>query len=386
MLANYPLLPLDTFRSFLQWSPWHFFQIGGGKVPVNSQCNTVVYEYGWQNGQTIGRSEMLEKIAYAEEKIASYLRYDVAPRYHDETQMWESHNPATYYYPAWSVMTLQWGYVQAVGVQTLTSITSAAVTYSSQFNNGLNDTFSLSFATTVTDPNEIALYFAAADRYDGSDASDKWRIRPVQVSITGGIATVRGPAWLLVKPVLYGNPLAAQLAPDDTANFVTTLEAYRLWTDGTSTDAATSPGVIGYDKGYCNCGATEGQIAATATIRDSATGIVSLSSCTSICGCPAHAQVRYVAGLPLVNGQMNPFWAEVVSMVTLAELPGPICACKEANKRIEHWQVDLARTGAGESYGMISGEDLNNPLGTRRGHVEAWKRIAQLRNMRGFSF
>jgi hypothetical protein len=339
-----------------------------------------------QNGQTIGRSEMLEKIAYAEEKIASYLRYDVAPRYHDETQMWESHNPATYYYPAWSVMTLQWGYVQAVGVQTLTSITSAAVTYSSQFNNGLNDTFSLSFATTVTDPNEIALYFAAADRYDGSDASDKWRIRPVQVSITGGIATVRGPAWLLVKPVLYGNPLAAQLAPDDTANFVTTLEAYRLWTDGTSTDAATSPGVIGYDKGYCNCGATEGQIAATATIRDSATGIVSLSSCTSICGCPAHAQVRYVAGLPLVNGQMNPFWAEVVSMVTLAELPGPICACKEANKRIEHWQVDLARTGAGESYGMISGEDLNNPLGTRRGHVEAWKRIAQLRNMRGFSF
>lgn len=72
-------------------------------------------------------------------------------------------------------------------------------------------------------------------------------------------------------------------------------------------------------------------------------------------------------------------------MLTLAELPGPICACAETNKRIEHWQLDLARSSGngGEQYAYIASEDLSNPFGTRRGHIEAWKRVKELRNQSG---
>ena len=35
---------------------------------------------------------------------------------------------------------------------------------------------------------------------------DRWRIEPVTIGISGGIATITGAIWLLVKPYLYNDP------------------------------------------------------------------------------------------------------------------------------------------------------------------------------------
>jgi len=74
-----------------------------------------------------------------------------------------------------------------------------------------------------------------------------------------------------------------------------------------------------------------------------------------------------------------------VARMAAAELARPICACDEANRELYRWQFDLARTGGAndESYGAVSATDLDNPFGTRRGHVYAWRMIKEIRNLVG---
>jgi hypothetical protein len=82
---------------------------------------------------------------------------------------------------------------------------------------------------------------------------------------------------------------------------------------------------------------------------------------------------------------MQHAWRVTVARLAAAELARPICACDEANREIFRWQFDLARTaGAGdEAYGAIAAGDLDNPFGTRRGHVYAWRQVKQLRQQLG---
>ncbi len=76
----------------------------------------------------------------------------------------------------------------------------------------------------------------------------------------------------------------------------------------------------------------------------------------------------------------------VVARLAAAELARPICGCEDASRELFRWQFDLARSsGSGdEQYGAVSAADLDNPLGTRRGHVAAWRFIRQRQRYQGF--
>lgn len=384
-------------------------------VPVNSRCNTIVPEYGYQMGYGIGRAELRQRLAYAEQKLADYLSYDIAPRYRTDTLDWPRGSYGRYggrnsSGESLSVRT-EYGYVQAVGVETLDTIQdNASVAFTKTITP--SDTFSVNVVTTVTNPYEIAVYFANTDRYDGSDIAPRWRIQPITVSISGGIATITGPAWLIVKPSLFQSFSFTNIDPSNNTNFAATLDIVRRYTSSAGTTVDTSQGTFIWETSLnCGCSSAQnnpyasdpaavGKAVARVGIRDATIGIVTPGAATysttsnppqwmatAMPGCtpPDRVQVRYLAGVPLVNGQMSSFWAEIVCMLTLAELPGPICACAETNKRIEHWQFDLARSSGngGEQFAYIASEDLANPFGTRRGHVEAWKRVRELRNLPG---
>jgi hypothetical protein len=95
---------------------------------------------------------------------------------------------------------------------------------------------------------------------------------------------------------------------------------------------------------------------------------------------PDRILVRYLAGQPLANQQMTEKWQVIVARLAAAELARRICACDEANQELYHWQFDLSRAaGANDEQYSISPPDLDNPLGTRRGQVWAWKQIRSLR-------
>lgn len=418
------LLPLETFRHIFSIHPFHFWQLANfDDVPVTNDCDSVVYEYGWQNLDASGRVEIRDAIETAEAKLLRYLGYRVAPQYTETTVDFPRYNDHRLgnhrfadSYGRWLSVQLPEGEIRAIGVESLTLIGSAVVIYSDQDTDGLDDTFTLSIATAETDPDKIAVYFAAADRLDGDAAGDKWRIEPVKVEISGGTASIRGRSWMLVKPVLYQGVTRRRIDPTVSTNFVASLEVYIRTTDpdGDTLDDSqavliweTSPYPYWFGAGGCCGGTTDSSTDPAAVakaiarvgIRDAKHGIVSVGGArydsgsgtwSSVewgnCRPPDRILIRYLAGLPLVNGQMDQTWQKVVAHLGGAELQKPICACKDAYRILYNYQFDLSRTAGNndEAYN-ITAETLNNPIGPRRGQVEAWRVIQEEYITRGFS-
>jgi hypothetical protein len=421
------LLSLEQFRRIVKMHPYHFWQLANASVPLESACDDLLFEEDWQSADAISRSAIRQAIDVAERKLRLWLGYDVAPRYNVDIVDW----PRRFNQTEWRgygvnaidrslSVELPAKQVRSLGVLTQTLIGTAAVTYSDENNDGVDDAFVATIATTVTDATQIAAFFASADRWDEDAELDAWAIRPVSVSISGGTATIRGRAWQLVKPVLYADISSPRgyFDPDDATNFVTSIAIYRQYMNpnGDTVDTsmvtllwetnpapfwacATCTGSSAYTPNAADP-AGVGKAVARAGIRDAALGIVTPAQAVrnattgewsrvswSTCIEPDRVEVRYLAGLPLVNGQMDRNWQELVTYLALAELEGPICACEGVRARLHYWQFDLARTaGANDEAYAISPIDLDNPFGTRRGHVHAWKRVRDMRVLPGFAF
>lgn len=426
------LLPLESWRQIMQFHPFYFFGLADSTLlkPYEG-CSPLTRQYAWQNSDAASRSEIAAAIATAEQRLFDEVDFWPAPAYTSQTVPWPWQSST---WGRWWNVPLDTQYIQAAGVEALSAISAAsAVTYSDSDSDGYMDTFTVGpVATTVTDPSEIALYFAAADRFDGpdfsTDVSERWRVQPIRVSISGGNVTIKGPAWLLVKPIAYegvtnigANGLAPATAASTPTHYATAVDVYRRYTDTAGTTQATAQAAIIWETRPChgwwccdscscgsdpNYGGSVSDPAATAValgrvgLRDAGNGIVSLGvasyntatgvwseSSIPACNPPDRAIIRTLSGYPLAaNGQMDPFWQTIVARFAAAELARPICGCDDANRELYRWQFDLARTsGAGdEAYGAISQEDLNNPFGTRRGHVFAWRAIQNSVQFRGF--
>lgn len=423
------LLPLEHFRRILAYNPWHFFGLQGtvGASRVDSSCNDVVYSYAWQNANAAGRTEVLEAIQSAEDKLAAYLYYRPAPHYVVETVAWPRYQGGQHsrFSPIdalgrWVGVSTGEKYIQAVGVETRAVIGLAqAVVYSDPNGDTLNELATITIATTVTDPDQIEVFFNAVDRYDGTtipatgapdviDNALRWRIQPVTVRMSGGVATITGPAWVFVKPLLYEG--GAPLDPATAANFASTVDIYRRYTDPDGTTTDTSQAVLIWETTPCGggwwCGcdssatfttnatdpAAVAYALARAGIRDSVNGEIAPGPAVynSTAGSfgevrfatgfePDRVLLRYRAGLPLAAGQMQRQWQTIVARLAMAEMPERLSACDVANKELHRWQFDLARSAGNndEAYGAVSTRDLDNPFGTRRGHVFAWRAIQQ---------
>jgi hypothetical protein len=417
------LLPLDSFRKIIGYHPFHFWGLTNATVPVTSACNGLLKQYNWQGVDAPGRSEIAEAIETAEARLREYLGYSVAPRYATETLSfprfgaggewrWGSADADG----RWLSVQLSEGQVQALGVETLTLIDgTVAVVYTDEDGDGLDDTFTLSVATTVTEPTELAVYFNATDRLDNEEAGDRWRIQPVQVAISGGTATITGRAWLLVKPIKYEGVTAPALDPDTASNFATTLAVYRRTTNPNGTTVTTSQGTLIWETApwpswaLC-CGAAPGsadsssdpaavaQAVARVGLRDAAQGIVSPAQATydsttgtwgavawGTCRAPDRVTVRYLAGLPLERQQMAVSWQTIVARLAAAELPVRLCDNNTGSHVLHRWQFDRARSaGVNDEQYSIAPDDLDNPFGTREGHLYAWRQVKNLRRLRGF--
>lgn len=426
------LLPLEQFREILGYHPYHFWGLSDAvKTPIESASNGVVFKEAWQDADQAGREDIIRAIQVAEDKLQDYLRFSVAPHYREVTLPWTKYHDRSVWRLASSpdaggrriATQLPEGFVKEVGIEQLTLLGTQNVVASDVDGDGLNDTFTITVNTSETDPSHIALYFAAADRL-GDPVSDEYRIRPVKITFANGVATIVGRYWLLVKPVKYitYSPTPAALDPSDSTNFVTTAEVYtRLtYTEGETTD--TSQSVLLWETepcgnwGNCICGtcngltytptnssqdpAAVGMTVARCGIRDGEIGLVipgqALKDATSGLWYsinwssyrePDRSIVRYLAGYPLdQNGFMDRKWRTTVARLAMAEMPRRLSASDVANRELYHWQFDLARAaGKNDEQYSISPRDLENPFGTLRGQVYAWKQVKNLRQLKGYS-
>lgn len=421
------LLPLEDFRRILGYSPFHFWQLTDNVItPVTSACNTLVRQHSWQDVNQPGRKEICEAIETAEERLHDALGYYPAPKFLEDTIPWQKFydrnlvrrmdfDPSGH----WISGRLPNGHVQAIGLETYVLLDTPRLVYSDQDGDGLNDTVTFTVATTITDITQLGVYFQAADRLDSEPVGERWRIAPVKITLSGGVATFVARSWLFVDPVLYEGFLSAGINPTVAGNFVSNVEVYRHWSDPAGTSISTSQGVIYWETAPChgwwcgcsNCSATYtpanssddpaayGAAVARVGIRNAEAGIIMPAEAVwnSAAGTfsnvpwdiwrePDRVLVRYQAGKALGrDGDMDKHWQTIVARMAAAELAGRICACDTANRELYRWQFDLARTGGAgdEGYGMTTREVLNNPFGTRRGHVYAWQECNSLQLMTG---
>lgn len=421
------LLSLEQFRRIVKMNPYHFWQLANEEIPVNNPCDDLLYEEDWQNSDAMSRSGIREAISMAERKVREWLRYDVAPRYQTAIVDWPRRVNQTEW-RGWDVnaidrsisVSLPWGQVRSVGYRTQSLQASPAVVVTDDNGDGVLDSFTATFATALTSATDLVAYFTPSDRWDETRLIDDYKIAPLTISISGGVATVKGKAWQIVRPILYANDVASvTLDPDDTDTYVESIAIYREYSDPNGETVETSQATLIWETnpapwGWCYASngaspytpnasdpAAVGKAVARVGIRNAALGIVTPDQAVrddttgewrrvtwSTGYEPDRVEVRYFAGLDLVDGQMDRTWQEMIAYLALAELEGPICACESVRARLHYWQFDLARTGGSndESY-AISAEDLDNPLGgTRRGHIHAWKRIKNLRQLIGYSF
>lgn len=419
------LLSLEAWRKIVGYHPWHFWQLSDtDKLRVTSACNDVVFEYPWQSADGVGRDDVRQAIENAEALLAQHLHFWPAPKYIETTLQYPVyHNrnvkrlaPGDEYARWLNVQLPDGGYVQALGVEAKTHLGDAVVTLSDEDGDGVSETFTTAaVATTETDTDNIAVYFITADRLD--DDLDRWRIEPVQVTISGGSVIIKGKAWQIVKPIQYEGVDEDSLDPATAGVLAASLAIYTRKTNPDGATASTSQAKLiwetePYPAWAVCCGSDtafddelDPAALATATaragIRDARTGLVYFGRATynatvgqwqavdwGLCRPPDRVTLRYLAGYACTRGEMDKRFQVAVARLAAAELARPICACDRANRELYRWQYDLAQSSGNddEAYGFSPEADLNNPFGTRRGHVHAWKFVQSHRLSTGMSF
>lgn len=410
------LLNLENFRRVIGYHPWHFWQLANETVPVTSNCNSVVRQYAWQNADAGGRKDVLDAIEHAESSMAELMGFWPMLRYAEKTVQYPRYLDHAVWKVSHSDGDGRWmdvnlpseGWIDSLGPESLTLLGSQAVTLSDADGDGLDETFTLaSVATTETDEENIAVYFSSGERLN--DVLDDWRILPVEVAISGGSVVVTGKSWQIVRPILYEGAGSGQIDPTVGANFASGLDVYVRKTNvtGITNDEAQAL-LIWESNPYPNwavcCSsdsvndnstdpAAEALGIARAGIRNEEMGIVNLGRAAynastgvwssvnwGVCRPPDRATIRYYAGYPLQNGDMAKKMQTAVARLACAEMPHKICACDTANRELHRWQFDLSRSNLPEEYAFFSPALLENPLGTRRGHVYAWQFINEFRN------
>lgn len=425
---SFPLTPLEYLREKVGYNPYLFWGLSNEKVVGRGgECNTPIYEYNWQAADQVSRSQMREYLYEAEQQILTEAQFAVAPHYGEQELVYLQENTlaltplynATQWgagdpFARWTSVQLREGYIQALGVEVLTFLENATVTLSDENSDGLIDTFTLTFSTTETNPNNIAVYFNSSDR-DGAPVGAEWRIQPVTVSIDTGtqVCTVIGRSWLIIQPILYQKAIQqAPLDPDETSNYAASLAVYTRVTDPNGvlitdaqatmvwetnplptflcpspTSGSTDPATVGYAVARSGIRNAKLGIVTPAQAAYNATTQLWYENFPIWNWRPDRVIVRYYAGYPLdADGQVSRKLRDITTDLAIASIPRRIVACDESNLVVQNLQWDLARTANGvEQYGTTF-QQLNSIWGTRRGQVQAYRKLKHLSTHRGVTY
>lgn len=397
------LLSLDRFAKVAGIHPLHFNQVVVPEIAEGSTCDVPILQYSWQAAGRIGREDIAEAIAQAEDMIRGAAGFLPAVDWTlDEPALSvRPANPLWYNGPGMDVrgqlntVRTGLGYVWMGGQKGKSIIEAAApIVYSDTDGDGYFETATIVAATTVTDTQEIALY------YPGLSGVDAWEIRPLRsVVIAGGVATITCRREQLVLPGLLETLTPGGVNGLTNANFLTTIDVYRLYNDP-SVQAQTIWDRIG---GVCctsdDCAACAfGVAAGCLTVRIPRVGMVSVAPGTwdaenegftttgwAECRSPDRLKLWYRSGwkntsLEWPYRQMDPLWERAITYLAMSLLERPLCACEPLESAFRHWREDLSHnesTPGKSSSWQVSRGKLENPFGMTRGALYAWDVVSR---------
>lgn len=398
------LIPLDRAAHVLGIDPYHFNTITTLRHPEQSACDDLWYEYAWQRVGQLGRDDLAKALYEAERQVIRYLGFYPMPAW-----IAEEEHPVTKPYAVElrnysslnsrgqqkSIRT-NYGYVIEPGSRAKSLIESgAAVVYSDANGDGYIELATVSVNTTITDTDEIHVYFP------GHLGKDTWEIRPTTVTVNSGVATITFPRYLVPLPELWERDpdegdIWRTISGDSLSNFITTVDVYRVYTD-------TSVQATFYHENTCSgCGGTGcvncdfASETACLRIRDPRLGLMSYSPATwdadtetftmgSCCSRdPDKIKLYYRAGY--VNRgledysykTMDPEWERAIVYYAFTLLQRVPNLCGNLQDIYARFNEDLALAEGGKSY-TIAFKNLQNPLGTTRAAIDLWRMIERER-------
>ena len=409
---NFPrtLLPIDRWAEIIGMDPRHFRQVTTSQTPQTT-CAKVWKQYSWQEADAVGRFDVADAIQQAERTIAQNLGYKLLPTWEigERTRTPQPSNAELLRFTQYDsrgfnlAVRAKWGHFVEGGQESKViepNGSAVVITYSTEDGDTYFETAKISFATTVTDENELAVF------YPGEGGADEWEVRPLHsVSISAGIATITMWKHQFVLPdLIEALDPEAVVAADGAVqtNFLTTVDVYRRFNN-----PATQVTLI-WDPNRLNCGCSSTNITCCPICgQGTQTGCLMPKNyeagwlmyrpatfdedeeefvvATLDCGRnPDQLLMYYRAGLqdmsldrPVV--QMDPQWERAVAFYALALLDRDICDCAPIKGVSDRWREDLARQTAQGSTFQLSDDVLNNPLpmGTTRGGLYAWNMIKE---------
>jgi hypothetical protein len=387
------LMPLDYLRRFLGIDPYHFWQMTKDTNPIRGYSHIYPHERWQYNSMAMpgtdakrgpSRQDLANAIADAEQKIASVSELDAwpAPTY-TEDEMVILKMPKTDFASEWpsrsrpyGLMT-RWKQVQRVGTLTLT-LQDDAVDISAAYNATDDVTFTVTVQSGVTADEVVVMY-----------PDTEVRIRPIEVSVSGTTATITIKKWLLGDPDDWETSDA--IDADTTTDLLQTVDVYRRWID--SSDQI----LIAWEPDILICGCLETDTcaacqtatkAACAVEKDYRIGYVGWQFATwnatteeydrdtcAISRYPDRAIISYEHGFPSGDDYyISNRWMQTVSKLAVAQLPDYVVDTTSRPDALWYWMQDMTWV-EGFNRHTMSQSDLNNPFGSKRGHVEAWKEV-----------
>lgn len=389
------LIPLDRAAAHLGIDPWHFNSIEVSTHPFRSSCSDDWYQYSWQSSGKLSREDLAFALRDAERKVVEHLNWTPIATYQEsevpfpdyyKTEAFSYYNSRGYQ----KTLATPMKHLIEMGRKATALIDTPETTFSDIDGDGIDDTVTITFATTVTEEQELHVY------YPDKNGRDEWEIRPLtSISISGGVATITFPKWLIPLEDLINAPPD----PDDphiiingdvNTNFLEEVDVYRVYTDVSQqiTFYAEPESVCGAaictDSTYTGCGTIKnarlGHVRANRADWDEDDETYTSKSFTFI---PRKAIIYYRAGyvdnsLEYPYLQMDRGLERMIVYFALSLLDLELCGC-DNTRNIWHFMTqDLAANTEDISFNM-PWDIYNNPLGTSRAAITLWKHIKDMK-------
>lgn len=391
-------LPLDEFARIIGISPLSFNQLSSTLVP-NTVCGDIFFQSSWQHSDRIGRDDIALAIQQAEMEISAEAGFNLMPDWTvaERLPYPQPSNPSVYgvygYNPRFQLKSVEAlkGYMISGGVKTKTLIEAGTAVVRTDVDvDGYAETCTVTVATSLTDANEIHLYYPAKDGNDG------WEIRPIKVRFSGGNAIITFKAWQIVAANQMDPINAEPLDADNPASYETTVDVYRVYNDsGTQAQFIWEGSPETFGCGTC-AACQLGTQAGCFHIRDHRLGFIVPSPASysisdgswtqqewSVCREPDQIRLWYWSGYVDQNlarpyAELSEYWKPAIAYFAASKFERAVCGCSNVNQFIEKWRRDAAFSSQEEGGFTVTAELAANRLGTTMGALYAYRHLQHL--------
>lgn len=385
-------LPLSEFAQILGISPLAFngLELPSG-IPQNTVCGQLFYQYAWQHSQRVGREDIAMALYQAEQEIAREVGFNLMPDWTTEERLPYPQPARPEHFgigvgPRWMGKSVESkkGHVISGGIKTKTVILHGATfTRSDVDADSFQETCTAIVPVTTTDLSEIRVYYPA------KSGNDLWEVRPIQVSINGGNATITFKVWDITAANQIDSLNPHPLDPDDPTSYESTVDVYRVWND-----PSIQVQFLWEGEGCGSCTACQfGSQAGCFLLRDPRMGFVvpspgSWDSSTnsfnaqaySACREPDQVKLWYYSGfkddtVDRPYAELSPYWKFAIAYFAASKLDKDTCGCSNVTSLIQKMRLDAAYSSMEQGGFTIPVEMAANKLGTTMGALYAYRQI-----------